>query len=129
MTQVEIITGKDRRREWSREQKEAILAEAFAPGVNVKAFARRADISTSLLYKWRRTLWKAKREPAFAQVKAVTDLAPALSSLATPAPAMLVSSAAELPAIEIEVCGNKVRIPGSMPPALATAVLRALVQR
>ena len=129
MAQVEIITGKDRRREWSREQKEALLAEAFASGVNVKAFARRSDVSTSLLYKWRRTLWKAKRAPAFALVKTVADPVPALPSPATPVPALLAASAAELPAIEIEVRGNKVRIPGSMPPALATAVLRALVRR
>lgn len=129
MAQVEIITGKDRRREWSREQKEALLAEAFASGVNVKAFARRSDVSTSLLYKWRRTIWKAKREPAFAQVKTVADFVPALPSPAPPTPAPLSASAVELPAIEIEMRGNKVRIPGSMPPALATAVLRALVRR
>ena len=45
MAQVEIISGRDRRREWTREQKEAILAEAFAPGVNVRAFSRRVDIT------------------------------------------------------------------------------------
>jgi Transposase len=80
MAQVEIITGKERRRGWPREQKEAILAEAFAPGVNIRAFSRQADISTGLLYKWRRTVWKMKREPAFARLVALAATAPATFS-------------------------------------------------
>jgi transposase len=131
MAQVEIITGKERRRGWTREQKEAILAEAFAPGVNIRAFSRQADISTGLLYKWRRTVWKMKREPAFARLVALAATAPALSASAATSPAGTVPlpvPAAELPAIEIDMQGNKVRIPPTMPSALASAMIRALVR-
>jgi transposase len=49
-----LITGPERRRRWSEEQKLELLAEAFGPGGNVTETARRADIHTSLLYRWRR---------------------------------------------------------------------------
>ena len=54
MGQVEVITGADRRRSFTLEEKRRILAEAFAPGVNVKAFCQRRDIASSSLYTWRR---------------------------------------------------------------------------
>jgi transposase len=49
-----VITGPERRRRWSDEQKLELLVEAFGPGGNVTETARRADICTSLLYRWRR---------------------------------------------------------------------------
>ncbi len=36
MAQVEVITGISRRRKYTEEQKLAVLAEAFAPGVFVR---------------------------------------------------------------------------------------------
>ena len=54
---------------------------------------------------------------------------PSLATARTPSSYMAPVAACELPAIEIDVRGSKVRIPGSMPPALATAVLRALARR
>ena len=45
MARVEVITGPERRRRWSEEQKRAIVAESFAPGAVVSDVARRADIS------------------------------------------------------------------------------------
>ncbi len=54
MSYSTLITGPERRRRWSEEQKLELLAEAFGPGGNVTETARRADIHTSLLYRWRR---------------------------------------------------------------------------
>lgn len=139
MPQVDIITGEKRVRRWTDEEKASILAAAFAPGAVVREVARRANISTGQLYTWRSSLMKKmpKGGHGFARVIAASDQAaallpqaPHLPSAATMAlPTMTSISGAELPAIEIEVRGNKVRIPGSMPPALAAAVLRALVRR
>ena len=53
MAQVEVITGTSRRRKYTEEQKLAVLAEAFAPGVFVREVIRRHDIPASSLYKWR----------------------------------------------------------------------------
>ncbi len=51
---VEILTGPERRRRWSVEEKARIIAEAQAPGARVADIARRHGISRSLLYTWRR---------------------------------------------------------------------------
>jgi transposase len=42
MARVEVISGIERRRRWSEEQKRAIVAESFAPGAVVSEVARRA---------------------------------------------------------------------------------------
>ena len=55
MGQVHFFTGVERRRRWSDDQKRAIVAAAFAPGAVVSEVARRADVSTGLIYRWRNT--------------------------------------------------------------------------
>ena len=115
--QVEVLTDAGRRRQWTREEKEAILQEAFAPGAIVKVVARRHDITTGLLYSWRNKLWKTRSAVGFSKVVAVAD---------RPVPVQSASCAA---GIEVDIGGSKVRIPPSMPPALAAAVIGALVKR
>jgi transposase len=44
MARVEVITGPERRRRWSAEQKRAIVAESLAPEAVVAEIARRAEI-------------------------------------------------------------------------------------
>jgi transposase len=114
--EVEVITDAGRRRRWTREQKEAILKAAFAPGAVAKVVARQNDIGTGTLYTWRKELWKRVPVVGFSQVVAVAGLAPA-----QPVPGAL--------AIEVDIGGSKVRIPSTMPPALAAAVIRAMVRR
>ena len=54
MTQMTIMTGADRRRKWSHEERARILAAAFAPGAVVAKVARQFDVASSLIYTWRR---------------------------------------------------------------------------
>src|SRR5229473_303533 len=56
MARFEVITGPERRRRWSEDQKRAIVAESFAPGAVVSDVARRADISAGQIYRWRQEL-------------------------------------------------------------------------
>ncbi|WP_156522216.1 transposase [Croceicoccus mobilis] len=56
MGQITVRTGPERRRRWSEEEWLEILAEAFAPGACVADVSRRRDVSTSLIYTWRRKL-------------------------------------------------------------------------
>ena len=51
---MEILTGVERRRRWSSEEKLQILREASAPGSSVGAVARRHDLCRSQIYQWRR---------------------------------------------------------------------------
>lgn len=112
MSQVQVFSGVERRRRWSDEQKRAIVAAAFAPGAVVTDVARRADISSGQIYRWRREL-QAVSEQGFAAV-VVTD-APEGRRDAV---------------IEVAFADRAhVRIPASIPPDLAAAVVRALVRR
>ena len=43
MTQVTVLTGARRRRDWSDEERLEILHEAFSPGACVADVARRRD--------------------------------------------------------------------------------------
>jgi transposase len=113
MARVEVIGGVERRRRWSAEEKKAIVAEAFAPGAKVTVVARRADLHNGQLYRWKREL--EKEGDGFSRV--VVD---------PPPPAVM-----DRPDCAIEVMvGDKtrVRVPASIPPGLAVAVIRALVR-
>jgi transposase len=50
---VEVLSGAERRRRWSLEEKMRIVAEAAAPGSSVSEVARRHDISRQNIYQWR----------------------------------------------------------------------------
>ena len=51
---VEIITGRERRRRWSVEEKLRIVAETQEAGARVSAVAARNGLCESLLFAWRR---------------------------------------------------------------------------
>ena len=65
MARVEVITGPERRRRWSAEQKRSIVAESLAPGAVVTEIARRAEICPGQIYPWRREI---RVSNGFAQV-------------------------------------------------------------
>jgi transposase len=54
MASVEVLAGPERRRRWSVEQKQAIVAAAFGSSAVVRDVARQADVTPSLIYRWRR---------------------------------------------------------------------------
>jgi len=109
MAQVHVITGVERRRRWSDDQKRAIVAAAFSPGAVVTDVARQADVCGSQIYRWRREL--AAERAGFAEVVMLPDRT---------APTV----------IEVELADHaRIRIPASIPPELAAAVVKALVRR
>ena len=52
----EILTGLERRRRWSVEQKLSIVGEASGAPGRVAEVARRHDVSRQQVYQWRREL-------------------------------------------------------------------------
>lgn len=56
----EVITGPQRRRRWSLEEKLRILAEAAAPEANVSAVARRHDLHGSQRCRGRRAMRRGR---------------------------------------------------------------------
>ena len=113
MARFEVITGPERRRRWSAEQKRAIVAESLAPGAMITEIARRAEICPGQIYRWRREIRVGN---GFAQVL----IAPVRDGAGCPT----------IPAIEIEFAGKaRVRIPASIPTGLAAVVVKALSGR
>src|SRR5471030_2633035 len=53
---IEVITGAERRRRWSWEQKQAIVAESVAPRASPTVIARKYRLNTGQLYTWRRQI-------------------------------------------------------------------------
>jgi transposase len=51
MPRVEVITSVERRRRWSPEDKERLVAASLEPGANVSAVARQAGVHTSQLFR------------------------------------------------------------------------------
>jgi transposase len=60
-TRVEIITGRERRRRYTAEQKLRLVEETMAAGMTVSAVARLHGISPSLLFQWRRRMSEGGR--------------------------------------------------------------------
>jgi transposase len=121
MGQVTVFSGPERRRRWSDEERRLILAEAFSPGACVAQVARRHDVSTGLVYTWRRKLVEMGREaddpallaPGFAEATIIEDDE---GKPADCAPALIIDLAR----------GKRVSIFASASPALVGAALKAL---
>ena len=60
---IEIITGKERRRRWSVEEKLRIIAEADEPGARIAEVAARNEVYPSLLFSWRRQVRRVGLSP------------------------------------------------------------------
>lgn len=119
MSQMTVFSGPERRRRWTPEERRSILTEAFSSGSCVADVARRRDVSTSLIYTWRRNLYKASAaagpddEPAFAEAVMVED-----------APTIAVGAS---PAIVVDLTpGTRVSIFPSASSAMVSAALAAL---
>ena len=83
-TQVEVITSVQRRRRWSRSEKERIVTAAMESGAVASEVARAAGIHTSQLFRWRQQLCERAQFPAaFNPVAVVSEPGPA-----SPAPTL-----------------------------------------
>jgi transposase len=78
---IEVIMSVERRRRWSREEKERLVAACFEPDAVISEVARAAGIHVSQLFRWRKELCQLV-EP---MTKAATTLVPVIVSEAAPA--------------------------------------------
>lgn len=118
-TPVEVITSVQRRRRWSRVEKEQIVAAALEPGAIASEVARAAGIHSSQLFRWRQELCERSQIPA-----AFTAVAVASEPAAASAPVPERSGT-----IEIEFAtGGRMRISGPVAAATVTALMKALAK-
>jgi transposase len=116
---VEVITSVQRRRRWSRAEKERIVAAALEPGAVASEVARAAGIHTSQLFRWRHELClPAALRPAFSPVAVLPESGMGPPPLPEPAGV-----------IEIEFpTGGRMRITGAVEAATVSALMRALAK-
>jgi len=131
---IEVITGRQRRRRWTAEEKARIVAESLEADANISDVARRHGVARGLLTIWRRQLSSGGGRHApvqsFAAVKIdpvapVSDGVPRHSAepdaVATALPA--VRSRAR---IEIDIAGARIRIESGVDHATLAMVLAAV---
>jgi transposase len=126
--QVEVITSVQRRRRWSRAQKEQIVAAALAPGAVASEVARAAGIHASQLFRWRQEL--CERAPMLAAFNpVVVTPAPGAASLALPASSASACSSERAGVIEIEFAGGgRMRLTGRVDASTVKALIAVLGQ-
>src|SRR6202040_1998828 len=98
-TQVEVITSVQRRRSWSRAEKERIVDAAMEPGAVDSEVARAAGIHTSQLFRWRQQLCERTQVPAAFNPVAITPEPEAASAHHVP-DATSVSSNGQLTSLD-----------------------------
>ena len=117
-TQVEVITSVERRRRWTRAEKERLVAAAIEPGAVASEIARAAGIATSQLFRWRRQLCGPAVLPSFSAVTVVPGSEASGSAVPTSGSA-----------IEVEFAtGGRMRISGPVDGSLVTALIKALTR-
>jgi transposase len=129
MGRGEIITALERRRRWSREEKEQLVAASFEPGVTVSDIARCAGMHASQLFRWRKELCQRSdaSEPHFLPVEVVPT---EVSAAPQPqAPVRRAGRPRKSSPIEIEIGGCRVRVDPDVDPHALRRVLDVLVRR
>ena len=125
LQKVEVITGKERRRRWSDEEKLRLVAETYAPGSTVAGVARRHEVAESCLYTWRKRLADAAsaEQPLLIPVSIEDEPTP-------PRPPASPSESAPLGrALIVLPDGTRLEIDALYPPDALSALLGALRRR
>ena len=70
---MEVLTGPERRRRWSADEKLAMVRETFEPGKTVSMVARLHGINPNQLFQWR----KLHQDGSLSAVNAGEEVVPA----------------------------------------------------
>jgi transposase len=115
-----VISGAERRRRWSDEDRARILSAISEPGAVIAEVARREDVCTSLVFKWRREMREAVEADAGGFAPVVIEPAPAAPSSSTS------SNSGSAAVIEVDLKEARVRIHAGAPSSAIAAVLKSL---
>ena len=85
---IQVITSVERRRRWSREDKQRLVAACFEPDAVISEIARAAGIHVSQLFRWRKELCRIEepRSDTAALVPVIVSEAASTGSPAQPEP-------------------------------------------
>jgi len=125
MSRVEVITSVQRRRRWSRAEKERLVAATLEPGVTVSEVSQAAGVHSSQLFRWRKDLCR-RSEPGVPQLVPV-KIAPVPDVSGQTAELLLSASLPRRGMIEIDLGGGRcVRVDRDVDPEALGRVLDVL---
>jgi transposase len=117
---IEVFTGAGRRREWTDEQKAAIVAESYGSN-SVSDVARRHGLTPTQLFTWRR----ASRRHVSATVDAPPEFVPAVIETSTEQKQEQAPADAD-PLIGFDLDGASVWVRPGADTGMVAAIIRAL---
>jgi transposase len=118
----EVLSGPERRRRWSTEEKLRVLAQSIAPGSSASLTCRMHGISSGQLYTWRKQFRRGELT-GFVPV----SIAPEALRLQGPEPATPSSEPATAGVIEVALpTGVNLRVTGDVSEVSLRRVLAAL---
>jgi transposase len=131
MVRGEVITALERRRRWSREEKEQLVAASFEPGVTVSEIAGSAGMHASQLFRWRKELCHRSDAsvPHFLPVQIGPVPTPSSPNEQVQVPPRRAGRPRKSSPIEIEIGGCRVRVDPDVDPLALRRVLDVLVRR
>jgi transposase len=115
MNRIEVITSVERRRRWSRAEKERWVAAMEEPGAVAAEVARKARVAPCLLYRWRQQLLASPGIGSFIPVSITAPVTDREPELARPG------------AITIEFSGSiRLKVEGAPDSGTLTSIIDAL---
>lgn len=128
MGRMEILTGVDRRRDWSDDEKLSILQEAADPDARIADVARRHDIKPQQIYTWRRKFAARQAEPLVSFLPVALIATGTSDEAEQPAPTDKPAKRAARPMrIEIGCKGGRVlKVEANIAPDVLKALIRSV---
>ena len=122
----EILTGPERRRRWSVEEKLSILGEVGRNGHSVSDVARRHDITRQHIYQWRAALRRG-RLPVSQGLEFLTVEVSDDGPEGVAGPEALTGSYRTEQQVEIAVAkGRVIRVPIGLPSPVLSRLIRTV---
>lgn len=129
MGRMEILTGVERRRDWSDEEKLAILQEAADPDARIADVARQHDIKPQQIYTWRRKFAAEQSESVVSFLPVALIATETSDEAERPAPVDKPAAKRSARPMKIEIgCkgGRVLKVEASIAPDVLKALIRSV---
>ncbi len=129
MGRMEILTGVERRCDWSDDEKLSILQEAANLDARIADVARRHDIKPQQIYTWRRKFAAEQAEPVVSFLRVALIVTASSNEAERPAPADKPTTKRSVRPIRIEIgCkgGRILKVEADIAPDVLKALIRSV---
>jgi transposase len=126
---MEILTGVERRRDWSDDEKLSILQETAEPDAKIADVARRHDIRPQQIYTWRRKFAAAQSEPVVSFLPVALIATEPSDEAERPAPTDKPAAKRSTRPVRIEIgCkgGRVLKVEATIAPEVLKALIRSV---